>query len=64
MFIVVNGPDQWVECHHINIAGGRNLLDDHKKGSEEGYITLVDLVVQVQHYVTIGAVSNSSLCSL
>ena len=58
MFIVVNGPDQWVGSHQINIAGGRNLLDDHKRGSVEGYITLVDLVVQVGHYTTIGTVSN------
>ena len=50
MFIIVIGPDQWVECHQMNIAGGRNLLEDNKKGSEEGYITLVDLVDQVGHY--------------
>ena len=49
-----------IGCHLINIAGGRNLLDDHKKGSEVGYITLVDLVVQVGHYIIIGTVNNSS----
>ena len=60
MYSIVNGPYQCVGCHQINIAGGRNLLNDHKRGSEEGYITLLDLVVQVGHYITIGEVSNSS----
>ena len=60
MYIIVNGPDQCIGCHHISIAGGRNLLDDHKKGSVKGYISLVDLMVQVKHYITIGAVSSSS----
>ena len=60
MYTIVNGPDQWVGCHHINIAGGRNILDDHKKGLGEGNITLDDLVDQVGHYITIGVVSNSS----
>jgi hypothetical protein len=50
-----------IGCHLINIAGGRNLLDDHKKGSVKGYITLVDLVVQVGHYIIIGTVSNSHI---
>ena len=60
MHSIVNGPDQGVGFHLINIDGGRNLLDDFKKGSEEGNITLDDLVVPVGHFITIGAVSNSS----
>ena len=35
-----------------NIAVGRNLFDDDLEAREERHITLVDLVVQVKHYMT------------
>ena len=61
MFSIVNSVDQWRSCQHISIVSCRNHLDaDHKKVDEECNITQVDLVVQVRHYIHVGAVVKSS----
>ena len=53
MFILrMNGVNWCLGWHQGTIADSRKLLDANLKVRKEWYITLVDLVVQVRHYIT------------